>query len=133
MNALDLFIEKRQDFLGFLKSRFNLFHESNVFFRDLHYGVMGFLQLNRLPSRYSSTEELTKRVIAAYVESKVLIPIDERTWMLNYVAFKKAPTKTFPVAKPVAKQSTESVPSAQRSVQLNSGPPATRGQMEKRA
>ena len=117
MDALNLFVEKKQDFLNYLKSRFSLFHESNVFFRDLHYGVMAFLQMNRLPVQYSSSEDLTKRVIAAFEEAKLLLRIDERTWMLNYAAFRKAPAKQAVPAKPAPKQAPPSNPGASKPAQ----------------
>jgi hypothetical protein len=97
-----IFVEKQKEFLNFLRTRINIFHESNVFFRDLHYGVMGFLQINGLPNRYSLAEDLTWEVIAAYERAKVLIRIDERSWMVNYPMFKKPPVKAAMPAKPVA-------------------------------
>jgi hypothetical protein len=81
-DPVEMFVDKQKEFLSFLKTRFNVFHESNVFFRDLHYGVMAFLQINALPSRYSSSEELTKQVVAAYEEMNILVRIDDRSWMM---------------------------------------------------
>ena len=46
MDQMKLFTEQQKEFLEFLKTRYNLFHASNVFFRDLHYGVMTFLELH---------------------------------------------------------------------------------------
>lgn len=97
------FTDKQTEFLGFLKSKFSLFHESNVFFRDLHYGVMAFLQMNRLSNTYSGSEQLTWEVVRTYENSKVFIPVGERTWMLNYPAFRKPTMKVAPPSKPVAK------------------------------
>jgi hypothetical protein len=96
----ELFIDKRQDFLGFLKTRYSLFHLSNLFFRDLHYGVMAFLEMNKLPHAYSKSEDLARQVIEGYEKTGLLIRIDDRSWMLNYLPFKKAPTKPTAPAKP---------------------------------
>ncbi len=112
-NSTNLFVEKQKDFLSFLKTRFNVFHDSNVFFRDLHYGVMSFLQVQGMPHRYSSTEDLTKHVIAAYEGMKLFVRIDERTWMLNYPLFKKAVVKIAVAAKlptPPVKPTAPAVP-----------------------
>jgi hypothetical protein len=123
MNDLtNIFVEKQKEFLGFLKSRFNVFHESNVFFRDLHYGVMAFLQMNGLPNQYSASEELTKQVVAAYEQERILIRIDDRSWMLNYLPFKKplvkaaAPVKA---ATPLVKQGPPTSPSVAAVAQQN--------------
>jgi hypothetical protein len=123
MNDLtNIFVEKQKEFLSFLKSRFNVFHESNVFFRDLHYGVMAFLQMNGLPNRYSVSEELTKQVVAAYEQERILIRIDDRSWMLNYLPFKKplvrvaVPVKS---ATPLVKQVPSTSPSIAAVAQQN--------------
>lgn len=115
MNDLvKIFVEKQKEFLSFLKTRYNIFHESNVFFRDLHYGVMGFLQMNGLRSRYSSAEELTRKVIATYESVNVLVRIDERSWMVNYPLFKKVPVKAVVPTKPATPvvKPTASIPTA---------------------
>jgi len=117
---VNIFVEKQKEFLGFLKTRFNLFHESNVFFRDIHYGVMAFLQMNGMPSQYSSTEELAIQVVKSYEAAKVLIRIDDRSWMLNYPAFKKIPAKPVAPAKSVpvaAKPPSVVAPSAPKTMQ----------------
>ncbi len=91
-----------RDFLQFLKGRYQLFHASNVFFRDLHYGVMTFLEGKGMHDGYTSTEALTRDVIAHFVNAGILLPIDERTWMLNYEEFRPIPRKIAPPAKPPA-------------------------------
>jgi hypothetical protein len=133
-DSLRVFVEKQKEFLGFLKTRYNIFHESNVFFRDLHYGVMGFLQMNSLPSRYSSAEELTRQVIATYESMNVLVRIDERSWMLNYPLFKKVPVKAVvparsaaPAAKPTALIPTATAQASQQNAVTP--PPAIHNQM----
>jgi hypothetical protein len=123
MNDLaKIFVEKQKEFLSFLKSRFNVFHESNVFFRDLHYGVMAFLQMNGLPNRYSASEELTKQVIAAFEHARILIRIDDRSWMLNYLPFKKPLVKAAVLVKsatPTVKQVPSNSPSVAAVAQQN--------------
>ena len=116
MNDLtNIFVERQKEFLSFLKSRFNVFHESNVFFRDMHYGVMAFLQMNGLPNRYSASEQLTKQVIAVFEQERILIRIDDRSWMLNYLPFKKPPVKAAVPVKSAA-PSVKQVPSGSPSI-----------------
>jgi len=121
-DSLKLFVEKQQDFLKFLKTRFNLFHESNVFFRDLHYGVMAFLRMNELPDPYSRSEDLARRIIASYEDSNIFLRIDERTWMLNYLPFKKPAVKAVPTAKPAAKPTATPSQATPRTSQQNAAP-----------
>jgi hypothetical protein len=121
-NRLGLFVQNQKEFLSFLRSRYNVFHESNVFFRDLHYGVMAFLELNKLPNGYLPSEELTRQVIGKYEEAKILLPIDSRTWMVNYPAFRKAPLKPVAAPRPAAPAAK---PAAAPGPALPSGTPST--------
>ncbi len=97
-----LILENKKEFLKYLKSKFPLFHDSNVFFRDLHYGVMSYLEMHRVRYRYSEAEELTHKVIEALEQENILRRIDKLTWMLNYPEFKKPSSKPAPPAKPAA-------------------------------
>lgn len=123
LEHLTLFNDKRTEFLKFLKAKYHLYHLSNVFFRDLHYGVMAFLELNKIKYKYLEAEELTRKVIESLEEANILKKVDKLTWVLHYPEFKKppvkpvAPAKSAPAAarpaataasKPAASQSTAS-------------------------
>jgi len=99
--ALQLITSRDQEFLIFLKAKFQLFHASNVFLRDLHYGVMEFIASHRQRMSYTASEALTREVIAHFERSGILKPIDERTWMVDHEEFRPVSTKTAPPAKPV--------------------------------
>jgi hypothetical protein len=110
MNATpNIFVDKRKEFMDFLRTRFSVFHESNVFFRDLHYGVMAFLKMNGQKNGYTPSEDLTRQVISAYELSNIFVRIDDRTWMLNYPLFRKPSTKPAPAAKPATSTTSTAV------------------------
>lgn len=97
-------IEQKQ-FLTFLKGRFNLFHQSNVFFRDIHYGVMAYLEMNNLRTSYTLAENLTRHVLVGLEKKGILLTIDRQTFVLMYPEFKKPDVKKpapAPSAKPAA-------------------------------
>jgi len=89
-------------FLASLKAKYHLYHASNVFFRDLHFGVIAFLESRKILLTYSSSEELTREVIRALESSGILRKIDDRTWLLEYPEYKKESTKPAPAEKPAA-------------------------------
>jgi hypothetical protein len=99
---IKLFEEKRSDFLRFLKAKYHLYHLSNVFFRDMHYGVMGYLEINKIKYKYLEAEELTHKVISSFEEANILRKIDKLTWVLTYPEFKKPVVKPAAPAKPAA-------------------------------
>lgn len=92
-NILKLFLDNQKEFLKFLKSKYKLVHLSNVFFRDIHYGVMAYLEMNGINLKYLEAEELAARLVATLEQSNVLKRINDRTWMLNYGEFALPRTK----------------------------------------
>lgn len=107
-----LFIDNRKDFLKFLKAKFHLYHLSNVFFRDMHYGVMAYLSLNKMDHKYSKTEELTHKVVESLEKANILKDVGRLAWVLVYPEFKKPMVKPAAPAKPAATAAKPAVPPA---------------------
>ncbi len=81
---MNIIINNQSEFFKYLKSKFPLYHLSNVFFRDLHYGVMNFLQGRNVKIKYFEAEEITKGVIDHLEKQNILKKVDKQTWVLNY-------------------------------------------------
>lgn len=75
------------EFLHFLKAKYPVYHLSNIFFRDLHYGVMEFLTMKNQKSTYTNSE-LVAREVAKYFEKKnIFKKINKQSWVLIYPDF----------------------------------------------
>jgi beta-phosphoglucomutase-like phosphatase (HAD superfamily) len=107
-SPLQLITSNDREFLQFMKSRYHLYHASNVFFRDIHYGVMSFLELRKQNKGYTATEAVTREVISHLEHTGILRRIDDRTWMVSHEEFRQMPKTAAPPAKPAAQ-----VPAAQ--------------------
>jgi hypothetical protein len=94
--------ENVKDFLFFLRSKYSLFHLSNVFFRDIHYGIISYLEGKGTKLGYGDAEQLAKRFIGGLEQSSILKPIKNGSWMLNYPEFRKPPVKPAASPKPAA-------------------------------
>jgi hypothetical protein len=88
--------------LAFLKSKFKLYHQSNIFFRDLHYGVWELLEQHGISLTYGKSEDLAREVIASLEEKKILRRLDGQTWLLNYPQFRLMPGKKIQIKLPTA-------------------------------
>ncbi len=107
--ATQLIANNIKEYLQFLKTKFKLYHLSNVFFRDMHYGTMEFLKSNRIKLYYLDAEIVTKNIIAKMMQQGLLHEQPSAAYTLNYPEFalpKKevAPPapKPAPAAPPVA-------------------------------
>lgn len=93
---LELIARNKKDFLQFLRSNFELYHLSNVFFRDIHYGVWRYLEEHHIHLRYDQAEEIAFETAVLFEKEKILKRLNERTWLLNYPEFRITPVKLMP-------------------------------------
>jgi hypothetical protein len=93
MDPVALVVENQKDFLKYLKSKFPLYHLSNIFFRDLHYGVMNYLMAYKKKLRYYDGEEVARAVATEFEKSGTFKRVDNQTWLLIYPEFQLPRTK----------------------------------------
>jgi len=98
--TLNDIVDTNEGFLDFLKSRTELYHQSNVFFRDFHYGIMAYGEAKRKKLSYGRAEELAKELVSALEQSGILRTIKPGSWMLNYPEFRKLSSKSEAASKP---------------------------------
>jgi hypothetical protein len=91
-----------EEFLRFMKSKFQLYHLSNIFFRDVQYGVLEFLRRRGFSIKYGESEAAAYEVIAALEEKNILKKLDEQTWLLNYPPFKLTAVRRVEISMPAA-------------------------------
>ncbi len=87
MKQTELIIQNSHEFLKYLKFKFSIFHKSNIFLRDIHYGVIHYLQEKGIKVSYSNAEEIASEVIKHFEKETIFKKIDHRSWMLNYGEF----------------------------------------------
>jgi hypothetical protein len=120
MNHLAYVLANDKEVLRYLKSRFPVFHLSNVFFRDIHYGIMEYLREHKMTVRYQDGEKIARAFIEKLEYQKILRPLDRLTWMVQYADFRTPPAKTAaPVAgaKPPASVAGPTGPAATNNIQ----------------
>jgi hypothetical protein len=98
--ALTDVVETNEGFLGFLKTRSHLYHQSNVFFRDFHYGIIAYGETNGKKISYGRAEKLAKELVSSLEHEGFLRRITPGSWMLNYPGFRKPSSKSEAASKP---------------------------------
>ena len=92
-------LEHRAEVLTFLKSRFPLYHQSNIFFRDIQYGIQLFLERKRIKAGYPESEQIAHEFVSALEREGVLTAIDPQSWALNYPEFRTPSSKPAPAVR----------------------------------
>lgn len=100
MNHASDVLDHRPEVLAFLKGRFPLYHQSNVFFRDIQYGIQLFLERKGVKSSYPESEKIAREFALRLEKEGVFVPVDRQTWALNYPEFRTPQSKPAPAARP---------------------------------
>lgn len=87
MNEASTIINHQTEFLKYLKTKFTLIHLSNIFFRDLHYGVMSYLNDHDMKMSYNDAEKVAQEVAGSFEKNGLFKTIDHQSWKLNYPEF----------------------------------------------
>jgi hypothetical protein len=90
MNPRETALANSREVLQYLRESVPVFHLSNIFFRDIQYGIQAYLKVHNLTVSYTVAEMLARDFIARLEHEKVLVPINRQTWMVNFEEFKKA-------------------------------------------
>lgn len=90
-----------EEFLRHLKDRFTVIHNSNLFLRDLQYGMMSFLESKGRSVRHDAAERMALDLAARLVGEGVFRTVDRQSWCLNFPAF-ALPRQEKPAPKPTA-------------------------------
>ncbi|GIK22917.1 MAG: hypothetical protein HND40_05410 [Ignavibacteriota bacterium] len=79
--------KENEIFLNYLKAKFPLFHNSNVFSRDFEYGLESFLEKRGISLSYQKLEELSKLLSNYFESTGIFVKTSKIGWRLNYPQF----------------------------------------------
>jgi hypothetical protein len=98
MKEKDYILQHQKEILLYLKSRFPMYHLSNFFFRDVHYGIRMYLEEQGMKIGYTASEDIARSFVEQLEKAGIFTPIDRQSWVVKYPEFKTPPAK--PAAQP---------------------------------
>jgi hypothetical protein len=91
MNKPNSYLEtlksEQQIFLNYLKAKFPIFHNSNFFFRDLHFGIKSYFEKKGIDLSYSVSEQIAKKYSEHLEAERFFIKITDNTWRVEFPEF----------------------------------------------
>lgn len=84
MSYLEELVSQKEIFIKFMKEKYPLYHNSNVFLRDIQYALKSYFEKKDRYLSYSQTEKLAREFIKRLEESKEFIKISKNTWKVNF-------------------------------------------------
>jgi hypothetical protein len=86
MNYLDELKSNKEIFFKFMKEKFPIFFNSNIFLRDLLYAIRSYFERKEKSLSYSQAEKLALE-FAEYLEKENEIKkVGKNTWKVNFFA-----------------------------------------------
>ena len=84
-----------EQFLHYFKNTFSVFHNSNIFFRDLQFAVQRFLELKGVKTGITESELIAKKLCQELENQNIFKKINETTWVVNYPAYTTGIPQTY--------------------------------------
>ena len=86
-NNLELIKREDESFLGFLKAKYPMFHNSNFFYRDLQYGVLSFMEKKENEITYAEAGKLADAISEEFEKKGIFVRMSNTGWKINYPEF----------------------------------------------
>ncbi len=87
---LSILTGNRQSFLEFLKAKYPVFHNSNIFFRDVQYGIQKYFEKKEIKVTYQQAEKLAVEFISHLEKENIIKKVNSIGWKLNLPEFSSA-------------------------------------------
>ncbi|MDL1892608.1 hypothetical protein FBQ87_06910 [Sphingobacteriales bacterium CHB3] len=112
MKQLDYVLNNEKEVLAFIRSHYPMYHLSNIFFRDLQYGIQKLFERRGEKLNYANAEKVARAFVEKLEKNKILNKIDSQSWVLNYPEYKKPAVTSAAPAKPAPGAAPAKSPSA---------------------
>lgn len=71
-------------FFSYMKEKYPFYNNSNVFLRDIQYGIKNFFEKKSVKLSFSEVYELAAELINLMEKQGVFFKLSDNTWKLNY-------------------------------------------------
>mgnify|MGYP001266287807 FL=1 len=89
-NNIGLFNDMKNEyliFLSYLKAKFPIFHNSNLFSKDFQFGLKSYLEKKGISITDNNLDELSKQFSGYYETQGILVKTSSQGWKLNFPEF----------------------------------------------
>lgn len=84
MNYTEELKKNEEIFLAFLREKYHMYYNSNIFLRDVQYGIKSYFRKDNIELPYSVYEKTAVEFLAYLTAAGKLIQIDKNVWKVNF-------------------------------------------------
>jgi hypothetical protein len=79
-----IFLSNSSLFFNYLKERYPVFNNSNIFLRDIQYGVKSFFEKKGIKLPYSDSEIYADEIIKVFESQNIFQKLTNNCWKVNF-------------------------------------------------
>jgi len=84
MNYIQDLTENQTVFFNFMKEKYPVYYNSNIFFRDIQYSIKYYYQSKGITLTYPEAENICKEYLEVLVQKGELAKIDNKSFKVNF-------------------------------------------------
>lgn len=81
---LDFLSQNSNLFLDYLREKYPVHSNSNIFLRDIQYGIKNFFEKRDIKLKQKEIEQLTNHVITVFESTGLFYNLSHNTWRVNF-------------------------------------------------
>ena len=103
MNRFDQLLNEKEIFLKYMKEKYKIFNNSNIFLRDIQFAIKSFFEKKDIKITYGEAEKLMNELTLNMEASGELLKLSTNTWKVN-LSF-EAPAAEIETKEEIVKES----------------------------
>ena len=84
MDRFNQLLAEKEIFLKYMKEKYKIFYNSNIFLRDIQYAIKSFFEKKDIKITYPEAEKLMNELTVKMEASGELIKLSGNTWKVNF-------------------------------------------------
>ncbi len=84
MEHLNELLSNQSIFFNFMKEKYKVYQNSNIFFRDIQYAIKSFLEKKDKKIKYAEAEKLAQEFITQMENDGQLKKMSNNAWKVNF-------------------------------------------------
>ena len=84
MDRFNQLMTEKEIFLKYMKEKYKMFYNSNIFLRDIQYAIKSFFEKKDIKITYAEAESLMKELTKYMEASGEIIKLSNNTWKVNF-------------------------------------------------
>merc|ERR1711879_600973 len=84
MNYTEELKKNEEIFLAFLREKYHMYFNSNIFLRDVQYGIKSYFRKDNIELPYSVYEKTAVEFLAYLTANGKLVQIGKNVWKVNF-------------------------------------------------